>query len=169
MKFRLTSPFVVFFLILIFLAFSWPGEKNRQAASSVKNSSGAGEPNSAKSSPNSILSNTPTNSENLAIYRPPIQLPPPPVLPLERSSQLDITVMQRQLQDLMRLNSSLKASYASQATEIERIRQEALIHQRILKTANIQIPHMISVPTVLSNPRPAPANNHSLSKKDASD
>ncbi|MSR76655.1 MAG: hypothetical protein EXS63_00285 [Candidatus Omnitrophica bacterium] len=47
--------------------------------------------------------------------------------------------IQRQLHNLIQLNNTLKANYASQAAEINRMRQQALFHQRILTAADIPI------------------------------
>ena len=52
------------------------------------------------------------------------------------SGQPDIGKIQKQIQDIIRINESLKYRYQDQAAEIQHITEQARIHERILENMN---------------------------------
>lgn len=70
---------------------------------------------------------------------PSVSVTPP--VPVVVSRDVEITRIKTQIQDIIKINEGLKANYADQAAEIQKISEQARIHQRILKdleTAKVQ-------------------------------
>ena len=63
-----------------------------------------------------------------------IAIPTMPALPPTVLRQdPDIAKIQKQIQEIIKINDSLKSNYAGQAEEIQKISEQARIHQKILK------------------------------------
>ncbi len=134
------------FIILIALAalsFQWPSnaKKTEQKSAKVeKVSQSASTAVNLESTPTTVENISPrANSPQVSSYPEPVKTPlvprvpnPPSQLPPQINAPLDIGKVQKQLDDLVRLNQNLKANYRDQVNDIERITQQAKIHQQIL-------------------------------------
>ena len=54
-------------------------------------------------------------------------------IPVALSQDPEIIRIRKQIQDIIKINEGLKATYASQAAEIQKVSEQAKIHQRILQ------------------------------------
>lgn len=96
----------------------------------------------AAASEKSELTNTASeqNKEIPPVVRPavvqfPAQIPSLPAVPPQVPT---IQEVQKQIDDMLRLNQALKAKYTGQADEVRRITEQARIHQRILNSLAVQ-------------------------------
>ena len=124
--------------------FSWPTKKeNPPKASKVEDIS------EKKASPADLSLQAPNKSHPIKppkplpkivdlpyltkIPEPPkIVLPPAPPAPYPVNDE--IIKAQKQIQEILKVNESLKSQYFNQAAEIERITEQAKIHQKMLQS-----------------------------------
>ena len=123
--------------LLFAFAFTWPGQKpnteeskpkteEKSGPSKTQASSGSG-PRVVSVIPRSRLPEIPKAPK---VVKPPVVTAVMPARPPAADTR--IAEIRAQIEGIVKLNESLKARYRDQAAEIQRITEQARIHQRIL-------------------------------------
>lgn len=130
--FLLMAGLAFCFVILNPKSYGWPfgaaKEKKSQGKASPKTES--------KAVPLSDNTSDAVSEESEEEEMPPI-MPDLPPIPAALSQDPEIIRIRKQIQDIMKINEDLKASYAGQAAEIQRVSEQAKIHQRILQDLEV--------------------------------
>lgn len=136
------SKWNVLFLIAVFISagFTWPGQKKAASDGPQKSQS---QTVTVKAEPrqSDAQSDEPAGEEAAIPQLPQIPQIPKPVVPqggFAKNPSIpslpdDIVKIQKEIREITEMNDQLKAKYKEQASEIQKISDQAKIHQRILQ------------------------------------
>jgi len=125
-------------VLVLTAAFSWPGqgEKGSKESKEVP-SAAASTDEEADVRERPELPQIPKAPKPAAVPDIPRVYKPVPAVP-------DIQALQKQIQEIIALNENLKLRYRGQVAEIQKISEQARIHQRMLQQfahANVKAPY----------------------------